>query len=175
MSPALSTVVSNRRSTKGEVGVGAVAAVPASREALLGPNSQRLEVALLGARTAAVLRRIIDGLDVEEVDLAVLQDAVTMMEAAAEAIKVVEAGGQLKRDRRRPGFGAMAFTVELAAPTVAASELPEFLRSIAKTLNELQSKPHPDLANQVLPAFSMLADVATRQAGTVGEGGGSLI
>ena len=158
-----------------EVSMSAVAAVPAPREALLGPNSQRLEVGLLGARTAAVLRRIIDGLEVEEVDRTILQTATAMMEAAADAVEVVEAGGQLNRDRRSLGFGAMAFTVELAAPTVAPSDLPDFLRSIAARLSELQSKPDPQLAEQVLPAFSTLADVATRQAGTVGEGGGSLI
>lgn len=156
--------------------MSAVAAVPAPREALLGPNSQRLEVGLLGARTAAVLRRIIDGLVMEDVDRTILQTATTMMEAAADAVEVVEAGGQLKRDRRSLGFGAMAFTVELAAPaTVAPSDLPAFLRGIAHQLSELQSTPNAKLAEEVLPAFSMLADVATRQAGTVGEGGGSLI
>lgn len=156
--------------------MSAVAAVPAPREALLGPNSQRLEVGLLGARTAAVLRRIIDGLAVEDVDRTILQTATAMMEAAADAVEVVEAGGQLKRDRRSLGFGAMAFAVELAAPpTMAPSDLPNFLRSIAERLRELQSKPNRNLAEEVLPAFSTLADVATRQAGTVGEGGGSLI
>jgi hypothetical protein len=155
--------------------VAAVAAVPSSREALLGPNSQRLEVGLLGARTAAALRRIIEGLGIDEVDRAVLQAATTTMEAAAEAIAVIGTGGQLKRDRRSLGFGAMAFTVELAAPSVAPSELPDFLRSIAARLSELQSTPDTDLAQQLLPAFSTLADLATRQAGTVGEGGGTLI
>ena len=152
-----------------------VAAVPASREALLGPHSQRLEVGLLGARTAAVLRRIVDKLDVEEVDRVILRSASEMMETAADAVEVVAAGGQLKRDRRSLGFGAMAFTVELAAPTVAASDVPDFLRDIAKALSSLESHPDPDLATKILPAFSVLADVATRQAGTVGEGGGSLI
>jgi hypothetical protein len=153
-----------------------VAAVPAPREALLGPNSQRLEVGLLGARTAAVLRRIIDGLVMEDVDRTVLQTATAMMDAAADAVEVVQAGGQLRRDRRSLGFGAMAFTVELAAPaSMAPSDLPDFLRGITHKLNELQSAPDPKLAEEVLPAFSMLADVATRQAGTAGEGGGSLI
>lgn len=156
--------------------MSAVAAVPAPREALLGPNSQRLEVGLLGARTAAVLRRIIDGLAVEEVDRTILQTATAMMESAADAVEVVEAGGQLKRDRRSLGFGAMAFAVELAAPrTVAPSDLPAFLRGIAAKLSQLKSTADPNLAGEVLPAFSTLADVATRQAGTVGEGGGSLI
>lgn len=156
--------------------MSAVAAVPAPRDALLGPASQRLEVGLLGARTAAVLRRIIGGLAVEDVDRAVLQNAIVMMESAADAVEVVAAGGQLKRDRQSLGFGAMAFTVELAAPpSVAPSDLPDFLRSIAMTLEHLQSTPDPTLADKVLPAFSTLADVATRQAGTVGEGGGALI
>ena len=152
-----------------------VDAVPASREALLGPNSQRLEVGLLGARTAAVLRRIVDGLDMDDVDRAILRSAAEMMETAAEAVEVVAAGGQLRRDRQTFGFGAMAFTLELAAPAVAPSDLPDFLTKIANTLRDLRTTPDPNLANQVLPAFSTLADVATRLAGTVGEGGGSLI
>lgn len=156
--------------------MNAVAAVPAPREALLGPASQRLEVGLLGARTAAVLRRIIDGLAVEDVDRTVLQDAIAMMESSADAVEVVAAGGQLKRDRQSLGFGAMAFAVELAAPpTVAPADLPKFLRSIATKLAQLKSVADPNVANEILPAFSTLADVATRQAGTVGEGGGPLI
>lgn len=156
--------------------MSAVAAVPAPREALLGPGSQRLDIGLLGARTAAVLRRIVEGGQVDDVDRGILQTATRVMEAAAEAVEVVEAGGQLKRDRRSLGFGAMAFTVELAAPpTMAPADLPDFLRSIAQKLGELQVKREPAVAEEVLPAFSTLADVATRQAGTVGEGGGSLL
>ncbi len=160
----------------GRFHVGRVAAGPAPQEALLGPNSQRLELGLMGARTAAVLRRIIDGLAVEDVDRTILQTATAMMDAAADAVEVVEGGGQLKRDRRSLGFGAMAYTVELAAPpTMTPSDLPSFLRNVAQRLAELQSSPSPRVAEEVLPVFSTLADVATRQAGTVGEGSGSLI
>lgn len=156
--------------------MSAVTAVPAPREALLGPSAQRLEVGLMGARTAAVLRRIIAGLAVEDVDRTILQTATAVMESAADAVEVVDSGGQLKRDRQSLGFGAMAFTVELAAPpSVAPSDLSGFLRGIATKLTQLQSSPDPKMAGEVLPAFSTLADVATRQAGTVGEGGGSLI
>jgi hypothetical protein len=154
--------------------MSAVAAVPAPREALLGPNSQRLEVGLLGARTAAVLRRIVEGEVTDEVDREVLSAAAEMMESAADAVEVVQAGGQLKPDRKTLGFGAMAFTVELTASEVAPAELNEFLRSMAQILSGLQNSPKAELARQILPAFSLLADVATRQAGTVGEGGGSL-
>src|SRR5437016_1141793 len=83
----------------------AVAAVPESREALLGPAAQRLEIGLLGARTAAVLRRVLDGVEVDDVDRAVLRSATEMLEAAADAVEFVAAGGQLKRDRRSFGFG----------------------------------------------------------------------
>lgn len=152
-----------------------IATVPVSREALLGPNSQRLEVGLLAARTAAVLRRVRDGLVIDDIDRKVLESAAEIMEAAAEAVDVVATGGQLKRDRQSLGFGAMAFTVEAAAPSVPPSDLPEFLRSISKTLRDLRTQPNPSLVDSVLPAFSLLADVATRMAGTVGEGGGSLV
>lgn len=151
-------------------------AVRARQEALLGPNSQRLEVGLLGARTAAVLRRIIDGSTMDDVDQRVLREAISMMAAAAEAVDAVKAGGPLKRDRHSFGFGAMAFTVEFAAPQRGASgDLPGFLRGIAQRLDSLLTAPDPDAAESVLPPFSMLAEVATRQAGTVGEGGGYLI
>ncbi len=152
-----------------------VASAPDTQEALLGPNAQRLEVGLMGARTAAVLRRVIEGLEVDDVDRTVLREAATMMEMVADAVEVVEAGGQLKRDRRSLGFGAMAFTVEHAAPSVAPAELPRFLSSIAQALANLETNPVPSVAEPLLPAFSVLAEVATRQAGTVGEGGSSLI
>lgn len=155
--------------------MGTVAAVPAYREPLLGPTSQRLEVGLLGARTAAVLRRIVDGGDPDDVDRAVLRSAADMMNSVAEAVEVVAAGGQLRRDKGSLGFGAMAFTVELAAPSVAPDDLPKFLRTMAGALETLETEPDSQLAGTVLPAFSLLADVATRQAGGVGEGGGSLL
>lgn len=158
------------------VAVAAVAAVPTSREALLGPASQRLEVGLLGARTAAVLRRIVEDAELDEADRAVLRSAADMLARTAEAVAAVagSGGGQLNRDRRSFGFGAMAFTVELAAPKVAAADLPEFLREMAGRLSQLTTSRDKLAAQGLLPAFSTLADVATRQAGTVGEGGGSL-
>jgi hypothetical protein len=154
----------------------AVAAVRSSREALLGRNSQRLDIGLLGARTAATLRRIIEGLPVEEADRSVLSTASGIMESAAEAIEVVEGGsGRLERGRRSLSFGAMAFTVELAAPTVPPPDLPEFLKEIAATLRGLESDPDAERAELLLPAFSALAEIATVQSGSVGEGGGPLI
>jgi hypothetical protein len=98
-----------------------------------------------------------------------------MLETAADAVEFIAAGGQLKRDRGSFGFGAMAFTVEFAAPAVPAADLPKFLRTMATGLTQLQTHSDTAAARQLLPAFSTLADVATRQAGTVGEGGGSLI
>ncbi len=155
--------------------MAAVAAVPEFREALLGPAAQRLEIGLLGARTAAVLRRLLDGLAVDDVDRAVLRSAVEMLENTADAVEFLAAGGELKRERTSFGFGAMALTVELAAPAVATADLPQFVRDMANDLNELINHIDVDAAGRLLPVFSLLADVATRQAGTVGEGGGSLV
>lgn len=153
------------------------AAVPSSREALLGRSSQRLDVGLLGARTAATLRRIIEGLPVENADRLILRAASEVMASAADAIEVVEGGGgKLARGGRRSlTFGAMAFTVELAAPTVPPPQLPEFLRSMAEALSGLETDPVPRHAEVLLPVFSALADVATVQSGSVGEGGGALV
>jgi hypothetical protein len=152
-----------------------MAAVPESREALLGPAAQRLEIGLLGARTAAVLRRVSEGSEIDDLDRAVLHSAMEMLETAADAVDFVAAGGALKRDRRSFGFSAMAFTVELAAPAVSAADLPLFLRSMVSDLRQLQNQNNVEVAGRLLPAFSTLADVATRQAGNVGEGGGSLL
>lgn len=147
-------------------------AFPDSRQALLGPAAQRLEIGLVGARTAAVLRRIADGVAVDEVDRTILRSATEMLQTAADAVEFVAAGGKLTRDRRTFGFGAMAFTVELAAPAIPPADLPEFLRTMATGLTHLQTESDVQAAEALLPAFSTLADVATRQAGTVGEGGG---
>lgn len=153
-----------------------VAAIPATRDALLGPNAQRLEIGLQCARTAAVLRRVIEGGQPDPVDVEVLESAADMMATAAEAVEVVAAGGRLTRDRAQLGFGAMALTVELAAPSdVGPGDLPRFLGDMAEALRTLKTDAEPQLAESLLPAFSLLADVATRQAGAVGEGGGSLI
>jgi hypothetical protein len=153
----------------------AVAAVPLQRDALLGPSAQRLELGLLGARTAAVLRRVTEGLAIDDIDRAVLRSATEMLDTTADAIESVQAGNQIKRDRTSVGFGAMAFTIELTAPTIPTADLPGFLRAMVGNLMALQTQVDSERARNLLPVFSMLADVATRQAGTAGEGGGSLL
>lgn len=155
--------------------MSSVAAVPQSREPLLGPASQRLEIGLLGARTAAVLRRIVEGSQVDESDRLVLGTATDMLESTADAVEFIAGGGQLKRDRGVFGFGAMALTVELTAHELPPDDLPAFLRDMASALSQLQTGADAEAAARLLPTFSALADVATREAGTVGEGGGSLI
>lgn len=152
----------------------AVAATPTAREALLGPDSQRLEVGLLGARTAAVLRRVLEGLPLDEFDRATLETSIRMLESVAEAVEGVEAGKHLTRVREGFGFGAMSFTVEFATANVARSDLPNTLRRMASDLRDIQQTSDPQIAERLLPSFSALADVATRQAGSVGEGRGGL-
>jgi hypothetical protein len=148
--------------------------LPQAREALLGPTAQKLEIGLLAARTAGVLRRIEARTDVDDVDRVILEAAAAMLANAADAIEGIAAGGQPRRARGSFGFGAMAFTVELAAAAVPESDLPSFLRDMADALNLLRHESRPDLTGQLLPAFSRLAEVATKQAGSVGEGGGAL-
>jgi hypothetical protein len=152
-----------------------VAALPKSQDALLGPASQRLEIGLLGARAAAVLRRVDDTSVLDDADHVVLGQATDMLNAAADAVEFVAAGGRLKTDRKSFGFSAMAIAVELAAPSVPPDDLPKFLRAMAGDLSRVSSERDVEAAQRLLPAFSTLADVATRQAGSTGEGGGSLI
>jgi hypothetical protein len=152
-----------------------ISAVSASQEALFGPNAQRLEVSLLGARTAAVLRRIVAGNELDEYDEASLNSAIDAMSSTADAIDVVAGGGQLRRDTRTFGFGAMAFAVESAAVSLPPAEVPQFLRRLADDLRRLLNDPSPAGAALLVSTFSMLADVAMRQAGSVGEGNGSIL
>ncbi len=154
--------------------MSSVAAVPQSREPLLGPASQRLEIGLLGARTAAVLRRVVEGSPVDASDRVVLQAATDMLESTADAVEFI-GGGKPKRERGVFGFGAMALTVELTAPELTPDDLPTFLRAMANDLSRLQTDLDREAAAKLLPAFSTLANVATREAGSVGEGGSSLI
>lgn len=145
-----------------------------SRDALLGPSAQRLEVGLMAARTAAVLRRVIERLPLDHVDQEVLRAASDVMARTATAVETLVSGGQMPRDRRSLGFGAMAFTVEHAAPAVTPAKLPEYLRWIADALTRAEEDPNREAAERLLPIFSTIADEATRMSGTVGEGSGSI-
>jgi hypothetical protein len=157
-----------------EVEMSTVAAVSNSREALLGPAAQRLEIGLLAARAAAVLRRVEDRLELDVADEAALDEAHDMVSAAADAVEFIGASGHPITGRKSFGFGAMAFAVELTAPTVPTDDLAEFLRRLAGDLERVRTSHDISIAHELLPAFSTLADVATREAGSVGEGGGSL-
>lgn len=150
-------------------------ALPGPREPLLGPTAQSLEFGLLSARTAAVLRRILAGAMVDEIDQSILATAAHVMATSADAVEVVNEGGRLTRDRRSLSFGAVAFAVQSAVPSESSADLPIFLRSLAENLTVLSEMPSTDIAEAALPLFSMLADLAMRRAGTVGEGAGSLV
>lgn len=149
--------------------------VSASQGGLFGSNAQRLEVSLLGARTAAVLRRVSAGSQLDRYDEISLNAAIGAMAATAAAIDVVAGGGQLRRDNQTLGFGAMAFTVESATASIPPAEVPQFLRRLAEELTALRDHPDRATADDLLPTFSVLADVAMQQAGSVGEGNGSII
>ena len=150
------------------------ASMSAPEEALFGPNAQRLEVSLLGARTAAVLRRIVGGSALDEYDLVSLNATIDAMSATAEAIEIVAGGRQLRTGRRTLGFGAIALAVESSASSVPPADVPRFLRDLADGLRQIIDQPAEQAARALLPTFSLLADVAMRQAGSVGEGGGMI-
>lgn len=146
-----------------------------ARESLLGPSSQRLEVGLLGARTAAILRRIIGGERIEDVDRVILTRAMDVMNATADAVEGITESGHARPSSQVLGFGAMAFTLESAAGSVPPSDLPRFLRGVAVSLETLREHADVSVAKRTLPIFALLADLATRSAGTSGEGASSLI
>jgi hypothetical protein len=151
-----------------------VAALPQSSEALLGPSSQRLDIGLMAARTAAILRRVVDDATLDDVDDKILESASNMLESTAHAVEIVASGGQLRREPGGLSFGAMAFTVEHAAHEVPPADVPEFFRRMAEHLNRVRTDRDVNAAQSLLRLFSELAEVATQQAGTVGEGDGSL-
>ena len=159
----------------------ATMAAPAeSREALIGPAAQRLDLGLQAARSAAALRRAAAG-DSDDVDRLVLGDAETMLRAGADVVEFVESGQHLDAPQESSyGFGSVAFTVEVAAPAVASDALGKHLRGLADELHGVVEHAHGahepgDVPIALINFFSVLADVATRQAGTVGEGGQALI
>lgn len=148
--------------------------MPETRDALVGPAAQKLTVGLLAARTAGVLRRIQDGEVLDDVDGQILGAAADMLEDAATTVEAVIAGGHVGRVPGIWGFGAISFTVDVTAGRVPAElDLPGFLRDMARSLTRIALEPSADLAQYLLPAFSELAEVATQQAGSVGEGGGA--
>ncbi len=147
-----------------------IAATPTtSDEGLLGANAQRLELALISARTAATLRRMLDNVQPDGVDVAILRKAADVMSDTAEALETLAAGGTPKRKESHFGFGTMAYAVELTAPQTDADELPGYLRQVATSLAHLESEADPKIAADLLSMFSLLADIATQQAGTMGE------
>jgi hypothetical protein len=157
---------------RAEMPVGMV--VASASEPLTGAAAQNLDLGLASARAAAVLRRIIAGVEVDEIDRAVLQTAEDLMIATADAADFVSAGGQLSRTRGHFSFSAVALTMESTAPSAPPTDVSKRLRAFAATLSTLRTDANAADAKSVLPAFSTLADIATRHAGSVGEGGGSL-
>jgi hypothetical protein len=149
--------------------------VASQSEPLLGVAAQNLDLGLASARTAAVLRRIIAGVTPDDIDAAVLKRAEELMSASADAADFVAAGGRLNHMRGSFGFTAVALAVESAAPSLPPADASKRLRGFATKLSSLRQTPVVADAEDVLPAFSALADIATRQAGSVGEGRDSIL
>lgn len=146
-----------------------VSALPTDREALLGPASRKLEIGLIGARTATALRRVLSGAETDDADRSVLSEAEAMLRSVANAIDFVESGGSTRQQPASFGFGAMAFAMETTAANFPSKDLTAHLRQAADELASLQVAPNKAVAATLVNLFSGLADVATRHAGTVGE------
>ena len=144
-------------------------AVLGVNEPLIGDRSQPVELALLGARTAAVMRRLSDGLTLDDYDHAVLSRAESMLRDAANAIEFVSSRGKLGSHPQSYSFSAVALTLQAATRDAPDDSVVQYLRSVADAVASLVRAPDSDIADSITPMFSALASIATSYAGSHGD------
>ena len=147
----------------------AVAALPGSTEPLLGLPGQRLNIGLLGARTAAALRRNGRREVVDDTDREVLGSAVGLLRAAVEAAEFISSGGTIGSAPSVTGFGSVTFAVTMAAAVDDAHEATAKLRRLLDGLEKEQNGNLSSIHDDLVTFFSLLAEIATRDAGSSGE------
>jgi hypothetical protein len=138
-------------------------------EALTGMQSQQIDVGLLGARTAGVLRRLRSSEPLEPYDRTVLDAAEAMLRRAAAAVEFVSSKGREGSSPGTYGFGAVALTLEATASAEGDSDAVVSLTKLADAVKALTETPSVELADAILPVFSALANVASRTAGSPGD------
>ena len=148
---------------------GGKSAVMSIDEPLMGIRSQFVDLGLLGARTAAVLRRISASSELDDYDRAVTDSAVSMLRNAADAIEFVSSGGLMGSYPNSYSFGAVALTLEATSVDEPDEDAVNYLRSLADKLISIRESADPKEAESILPVFSTLASIATRSAGSPGD------
>lgn len=144
-------------------------AVMSIDEPLMGVRSQFVELGLLGARTAAVLRRIVASSELDDYDRAVIESAVRMFRSTADAIEFVSSGGQMGSYPNSYSFGAVALTLEATSVDEPDEDAVMCLRALADKLFSISESANTREAESILPVFSALASIATRSAGAPGD------
>lgn len=148
---------------------GGKSAVTGIDEPLMGVRSQYIDVGLLGARTAAVLRRIVASSEFDDYDRAVIESAEKMLRSTADAIEFVSSGGQIGSYPNSYSFGAVALTLEATSVDEPEEDVIEGLRDLADKLCSIAESVDIKAAESILPVFSVLSNIATRSAGSPGD------
>ena len=138
-------------------------------EANLGTRSQQLEVGLMGAMTAAVLRRALGGEDLDDHDFEVIDDTFRMLTISADAIEFLSSRGLKGKYPTTHSFAAVELTAEVisAVKPSIGSDAQSYdadatrLRSLATQLGCIRRKIDSESISKLLPTFSALANVST--------------
>ena len=138
-------------------------------EPLVGARSQQVELGLLAARTAAVLRRIDEGLTMDDYDRAVIGRAEAMLRGAADAIEFVSSGGKLGSHPQSYSFSAVALTLQATAKDEPDEGDVQSLRTLADMMSSLADPSDSEVVSIIMPVFSALASITTSLAGSSGD------
>ena len=144
-------------------------AVTGIDEPLMGIRSQYVDLGLLGARTAAVLRRIATSSEMDDYDRTVIENAVLMLRNTADAIEFVSSGGRIGSYPNSYSFGAVALTLEATSVDESDEDVVKGLRDLANKLCSIAESADIKDAKSILPVFSVLSSIATRSAGSPGD------
>ena len=138
-------------------------------EPLIGTRPQQVELGLLGARTAAVLRRIDEGFDLNEYDVSVIRRAASMLRSTADAIDFVSSSGRSGSHPQSYSFGAVALTLRVTATDTPDESVVQSLRALADDISAVAETEDAAKARNIVPLFSALACIATSSAGSPGD------
>lgn len=150
-----------------------IAGGSAGRYGLLRGGSELIDLSLLAARTAVVLRSVSSGGDVTDDDEKILQTMARLLSDAAHALQFVGSGGR----EGSPPSGAFAARVDAtidamldeqmqaADPVAVAQKLSELSDRLANPREPWSSEE----AHKLGGFFSGLAHAVLNQTGHVGE------
>lgn len=138
-------------------------------EPLIGTRSQYVEVGLLGARTAAVLQRIIDGVVYDDYDRTVVSRAASMLRDTANAVEFVSSHGEHGSQPQSYSFSAVSLTLQATTTDQPDEGVVQSLRSLADALSSVAESHDLEVAASIMPFFSTLANIARTSAGSPGD------